>query len=216
MSEPLAHAQVAFTASAIILAAGEGSRMGNLPKCLIKIDQVPIISRQIETFKQAGIHFITVVTGFHHEKIEPVIAKEPLLAVVRNKQPEQGQQSSVKLGLEYDQGRTNVVMIALADQPLIEHKDIEELLDAFNASPVATEIMYPVVDGQRANPVLMSAAAVNDYLQNHSQISCRKYIDSRPTGVYQYTTKNDHFVVDLDTQGDLALLRGRTGFEVSL
>ena len=40
----------------IILAAGRGSRLGqltdNLPKCLIKLDEETLLERQIKTFKK--------------------------------------------------------------------------------------------------------------------------------------------------------------------
>ena len=56
---------------AIILAAGRGSRMGNLtediPKCLVKLNEKPLIEWQIEALKKAGIDEIGIVTGYKRE-----------------------------------------------------------------------------------------------------------------------------------------------------
>ena len=56
---------------AIILAAGRGSRMGNLtediPKCLVKLNEKPLIEWQIEALKKAGIEEIGIVTGYKRE-----------------------------------------------------------------------------------------------------------------------------------------------------
>ena len=202
--------------AALILAAGEGSRMGGRAKCLITIDDQPLILRQIQMLRTLGIDRITVVTGFHHEKIEAVIASDPALHIIRNPAPEQGQQSSVGLGLQNLPGQPDLILIALADQPLINANDLLELLHAYDARPVDTAILYPIVDGQRGNPVLMSGACVRDFLKNPSSVSCRQYIDQHPDSVYKYATKNDHFISDLDTPEDLATLKNKTGLDIAI
>ena len=57
---------------AIVIAAGEGSRMGkltqNIPKPLIMINGKSIIERQLSILKQNGILDIIIITGPHHEK----------------------------------------------------------------------------------------------------------------------------------------------------
>tara|TARA_Y100001970_G_scaffold237991_1_gene298895 strand:- start:597 stop:1379 length:783 start_codon:yes stop_codon:yes gene_type:complete len=56
----------------IILAAGKGARMGDktkdCPKSLIKLNNIPIIERQIAILKKAGIYDITLITGFMKNK----------------------------------------------------------------------------------------------------------------------------------------------------
>ena len=57
---------------AIILAAGEGSRMckltQNIPKPLVNVNGKSIIERQLSSLKQNGVLDIIIVTGTHHEK----------------------------------------------------------------------------------------------------------------------------------------------------
>lgn len=59
----------------IILAAGKGSRMGNIdvPKCLLEINQIPIIKHQINSFKKNGINDILVVTGYKSQMIHDLL-----------------------------------------------------------------------------------------------------------------------------------------------
>jgi choline kinase len=58
----------------IILAAGRGSRMGNMtlniPKCLINLFGKPLLNYQIEALKNANIHEIGVVCGYQQNKIK--------------------------------------------------------------------------------------------------------------------------------------------------
>ncbi len=57
----------------IILAAGMGTRLGkyteNLPKCMLKFNGKPLIQRQVETLRHAGITDISIVRGYNAEKI---------------------------------------------------------------------------------------------------------------------------------------------------
>ena len=57
---------------AIILAAGEGSRMGkltqNIPKPLVKVNGKSIIERQLSILKQNEILDVIIITGPHNEK----------------------------------------------------------------------------------------------------------------------------------------------------
>lgn len=59
---------------AIILAAGRGSRLGHLtdemPKCMLQINDKPVIERTIEVFKERDINDIIVVTGYKAEKLQ--------------------------------------------------------------------------------------------------------------------------------------------------
>lgn len=65
---------------ALILAAGDGSRLGNEasgePKALFKIDGVPLIERAISQLKVAGIREIVVVTGYQGHVLENWIKAE--------------------------------------------------------------------------------------------------------------------------------------------
>ena len=64
---------------AIILSAGQGSRLGHLvddrPKCLIEFSGRTLLDRQLDTLAANGVDEAVVVTGFHDEKIEEALAR---------------------------------------------------------------------------------------------------------------------------------------------
>ena len=64
---------------AIILSAGQGSRLGHLvddrPKCLIDFNGRTLLDRQLDTLEANGVHEAVVVTGFHDELVEEAIAR---------------------------------------------------------------------------------------------------------------------------------------------
>jgi choline kinase len=63
---------------AIILSAGQGSRLGHLvderPKCLIDFNGRTLLDRQLDTLEASGVHEAVVVTGFHDDRIEEALA----------------------------------------------------------------------------------------------------------------------------------------------
>ncbi len=67
------------TDTAIILAAGRGSRLENLteecPKCLVKLQGKPLIDYQIAALRGGGVSRVTAVTGYMREMIEPYVDK---------------------------------------------------------------------------------------------------------------------------------------------
>jgi choline kinase len=64
---------------AIILSAGQGSRLGHLvddkPKCLIDFHGRSLLDRQLDTLEACGVHEAVVVTGFHDELVNEAIAR---------------------------------------------------------------------------------------------------------------------------------------------
>ena len=64
---------------AIILSAGQGSRLGHLvddrPKCLIDFGGRSLLDRQLDTLEANGVGEAVVVTGFHDELVNDEIAR---------------------------------------------------------------------------------------------------------------------------------------------
>jgi choline kinase len=64
---------------AIILSAGQGSRLGHMvddrPKCLIDFNGRTLLDRQLDALQANGVHEAVVVTGFHDELVNQAIAR---------------------------------------------------------------------------------------------------------------------------------------------
>jgi molybdenum cofactor cytidylyltransferase/nicotine blue oxidoreductase len=209
----------AMKLGAVLLAAGEGSRMGGVPKCLLTLDGATLISRHLSAMRETGIDRVVVVTGYYHEQIEPVIAaviSDARVAIARNPEPEAGQQSSVRIGIEALGPTFDLVIVALADQPLVGSEDLTELIAAFKNRPPGTQIVYPQVSEQRGNPVLFAGELIADMLSSGTQVAGRKFIDEHPQLVHVHQTRNDRFIVDVDTRDDIATFEQRTGLTLAM
>lgn len=64
---------------AVILSAGQGSRLGHLvddrPKCLIDFNGRTLLDRQLDTLEANGVPEAVVVTGFHDELVNQAIER---------------------------------------------------------------------------------------------------------------------------------------------
>src|SRR3954454_8268623 len=64
---------------AVILSAGQGSRLGHLvderPKCLIDFNGRTLLDRQLDTLEANGVDEAVVVTGFHDELVNEAIRR---------------------------------------------------------------------------------------------------------------------------------------------
>lgn len=62
---------------AIILSAGQGSRLGHMtddrPKCLIEFNGRTLLDRQLDTLAANGVEEAVVVTGFHDELVNATV-----------------------------------------------------------------------------------------------------------------------------------------------
>ncbi len=194
----------------VLMAAGSGSRMGFKPKCLLHLDGVPLITRMLESLKRLGVQELVVVLGHYQDTIAPLVHGEHVHPVI-HPEPDQGQISSQRLGLaSLTQGHDAIIM-ALADQPLLETEDLQLLLERFHARPAGKEMLYPQVGQTPGNPVIITNAVKQDILLRANEYGCRQWRQDHPSRVERFLSDNTHFSCDVDTPEDILALQASTG-----
>jgi len=157
---------VAFTralqSGAVLLAAGEASRMGGRPKPLLELGGVPLIPAQPGSAVRRRGRRVVVVLGHRADEIEPAVRDFPI-TLVWNPGYVQGQASSVRAGLAALSSRLDAIVVALADMPLITAEDVTELLGAYKAAR-ARSMLVPFVEGERAQSGRARCAVRDDVL----------------------------------------------------
>ena len=194
----------------LLLAAGEGSRLGGLPKALLKKEGKSLLSRFLQSIQKLNPVETLVVTGFYTEAIEVEInsIKQKTgnsIASIKNPNPELGQSSSVRLGLESLKSDYDVLLVALCDQPNIGVSEIEALLEQFNPAGFNKEIVLPMVNGSRGNPVLFSKRVIEKILATPGMV-CRPFMDQHPELVKVFESNNQAYLLDVDTRADIQKL----------
>jgi CTP:molybdopterin cytidylyltransferase MocA len=135
--------------SAIVLAAGGGSRFGG-GKLLARLEGQPLIEAVLDNLRDAPVDEVIVVVGADAQRLREVCERHGV-RIVENKGWERGQSTSVLAGLKAC-GREAAVVL-LGDQPLVGAGAVERLVAAFaNGARVAVA----TYGGMRRNPVLFS------------------------------------------------------------
>ena len=203
-----------MTVGAVLLAAGAGSRLGGRPKSLLELGGVPLIMRQLVALSGAGVDEVVVVLGHHAAAVEAAIGQFPI-TLVHNPNPDEGQASSVRLGLQALSPRIDAAMVALADQPLISAQDITALIAAYrkrgDKSMVVPRVIAPDGSSAPGNPVMFDAALREQWLAGSADLTCRNWREKHPETVHWFETDNGRYRVDIDTPEDLERFAASTG-----
>jgi CTP:molybdopterin cytidylyltransferase MocA len=197
------------TFGAVVLAAGEASRMGGRSKPLIERDGVPLVRRVVQALMGAGIGDIVVVVGHRADEVAWVVTDLPVRVVV-NEAYSAGQVTSLRKGLVDLPDSVAAVMVALADQPLLEPADVTALVGAWARRGKARAIV-PRVQERRGHPVLLEATACAEILRGDAGYGAREWMDEHPDEVAWFDSDNLHYVEDVDYPEDLERIAQRHG-----
>jgi len=189
------------TTTAIVLAAGTGSRFGG-GKLLATVAGKPLIQHVLDRLVEAGIDDAVVVLGDDADRVEQAIAWRGERQV-RNPEPERGLASSLRVGMAALGPDVGAVLIALGDQPLVTDATIRSLL----AAPVdpARPVVVARYDGDRGrNPVIVRRAAFGLVEQATGDRGLGPLLETHPELVMEVPMSGTN--PDVDTRADLASL----------
>ena len=194
----------------LLLAAGEGSRLGLTPKALLQKDDQSLVSHFCQAITAFAPTEFIVVTGFYADAIESELDKlkkdlDLSIKTAHNPNPERGQSSSVRLGLQALKSNYDVLLVALCDQALVGAVEIDALLQQYEKRDQQKEIILPMVGEQRGNPVVFSHQVITDILAIPNMV-CRPFMDQHPELVQIFATDNLAYIADADTEADLSAL----------
>jgi len=186
---------------AIVLAAGQSTRMGAVDKLLLPIGGVPMVRRCVAVFASLASPVTVVVNDRKGAAARSLAGLDVNLA--ENPVADADQQGSARIGLAAAELAGRGLLIGLADQPLLVAADVVALIAAFDAAG-GDAICIPRFAGQRGNPLLWPASlarAVRD-----AGASPRGFIDANPARIRWFDAANDHYTRDVDTPEDAARL----------
>ena len=191
--------------SAVLLAAGESRRMGEINKLELEVEGVPLLRRSANTLLGSALQEIVVVSGHEAERTTSLLDGLPL-HIVYNENYTEGQMTSVHKGLASLSQDCDGVMICLTDLPLLEAEDVNALIEAF-ARREHGSVLVPTFEGKRGNPIILASEHIAAILSGERNLGCKRLIEKNPELVATHAMANNHVVVDLDTREDYLVLQ---------
>lgn len=158
--------------SAILLAAGQSTRMGKHNKLIKEINGIPLIKHSIKNILKSNIDELIIVTGHDNEKIKRLIDNDKKIKLIFNKNFRSGMASSIKSGLNYLNNKTEYFFICLADMPFIKPDIYNKIIE----SKIDKEIIVPTYNKKQGNPVLFSKSMKKDILNINGDVGAKEIL----------------------------------------
>lgn len=191
---------------AIVLAAGESSRMGS-PKPLLKINDETFVDRIVATLKAAGIKEIVLVLG-HNADLIKAGAKLQGVEIVINQDYRKGQFSSLLAGLRLlAQKPLDGALVWLVDHPAIPSSVIRLMMAEFYLSKKA--IIIPKFGGRRGHPVIFGQELFSEILSLPPEESARAVLRNNADKILEVECDEEAILWDIDSPSDYESLLAR-------
>lgn len=184
--------------SAILLAAGESKRMGQLKQGL-PLGNSTILEQSIDNLVHSKIDELIVVLGYRAQELREKVAGRPVKTVI-NPEYEQGMSTSIIAGLHLVDDKAQAVMFVLADQPFIDSKIVDKLIDEF--SRTSKGIVIPTYRGRRGHPVIFAISYKEELLRLKGDVGGRQVVKEHPDDVLEIPVDSEGINVDIDTVSD--------------
>ncbi len=146
--------------SAIVLAAGESTRMG-FPKLLLQVEGKSLLQHVIDNALQSKAGEVIAVLGAEATKLRRELEQRQV-QIIENASYKEGLSTSLKVGLQAVSPQAQAVLVLLGDQPLVSHDIIDALIDKYEAS--GSIMVAPVYSGRRGNPVLFDSSLIPELI----------------------------------------------------
>ena len=193
--------------AAIILAAGQSSRMGQ-HKLLLPLLGKPLLLHAVENATAAGCAEVLVVVGYRAEAVRGLLINHPV-RIIENLAYAQGQSTSLRAGIAALAPQTEAALILLGDQPLVSPAILQRLMQAWRST--ARPIIAPYYAGQRGNPVLFARTLFPELLSVSGDQGGRAILQRHADEIEPVQIADANAAQDLDTWQEYQALLKRLG-----
>jgi nicotine blue oxidoreductase len=140
---------VAVKVAAVVLAAGEGRRMGG-PRALLRAGPESFLARCVELLSRPGVAPVIAVLGHEFARVSAEAGLGPGVWVVENAGYREGMLSSILRGLdEAERAGADALLLHPVDHPLVSPETVDRVVAALESG---AQIAVPSHEGRRGHP----------------------------------------------------------------
>ena len=191
---------------AVILSAGESSRMGR-PKALLPIDGVRFVEKIVAALESTDVENIIVVLGHNAEEMRQKISDLPVTILV-NHDYKQGQLSSLQVAIRHlesssDGSPVDGILVHLVDHPYISATLVDLMIDRFYETKKL--IVVPRFQGRRGHPVIFAHALFPELLAAGTDQGAKPVVHAHRDDTLEIDTEDEGVLIDIDTPEEYRL-----------
>ncbi|HMF51648.1 MAG TPA: nucleotidyltransferase family protein [Candidatus Saccharimonadales bacterium] len=181
--------------SAVILSAGESSRMGR-PKALLPIDGQTFIERIVGALKKTSVGKVIVILGHNADEMRRRIEHLPVEILV-NPDYKLGQLSSLQVAIRCVDTDCDGMLVHLVDHPYIDAKLVDRMIERFDDS--GKLIVVPRYGTKRGHPVIFSRKLFEELLAAPMDQGAKAVVNTHRDDTLEIDTDDKGITVDIDT-----------------
>lgn len=196
------------TVAAVVLAAGDSTRMGSPKALLAAPDGQPFVVRITRAFTAAGVTRVAVVTGAAHEQIVEAVHVAALpvsVSVVRNPDPGRGQVSSLWTGMDaVVTPATEGLLMTLVDVPMLSPATVEAVVNEWRRT--GAPIVRPAIGTVHGHPVLFDRSLFDELRDAPLAGGAKAVVRRYEARIVNVVPPDDGCLRDIDTPDDYRAL----------
>ncbi len=191
---------------AIVLAAGEGQRIGGT-KALLPLADGTFLAHLCRLFRQMEVDEVVVVLGAEAERVRSQARMPEDIVSVVNEDWRSGMLSSLWRGLDVAESLgADAVLVHPVDNPFVSSGAVRSVMDALRAG---ARIAVPSHAGRRGHPAGFARSVFSALRSAPPESGARQVLADNPAWVVHLEAGPD-CLYDVDTPEDLAAHPGRT------
>ncbi len=182
--------------AALVLAAGQSTRMGARNKLLESVDGDAMVVRVLAQVVGSQVESVSVVLGHEAERVRNLLSRFDV-NFVENPNYAEGLSTSLGAGIAALGADVDGVVVCLGDMPWIKSDDINRLIAAF--SPEDERVICAAThNSQRGNPVLWSRSFFESIATVSGDTGARGLLQAHAEQVTEVETPNPGVLRDVD------------------
>jgi molybdenum cofactor cytidylyltransferase len=188
----------------VILAAGSSTRMGS-DKALLPWQDGTFLSTAIRAL-QAFTELVIVVAGDNEPNLAPIVYAHAAF-LIHNPHPENGQFSSMRLGLTevLNMGR-DAALLTLVDRPAPAPKTIELLQNEFLGGGEEIWAVVPEFNQKHGHPIVIGREMIEAFLRAPAGSNAREVEHANQPRIRYIPVSDPNVTVNVNTPDDFQKL----------
>jgi nicotine blue oxidoreductase len=179
----------------IVLAAGEGRRMGG-PKALLPIAETTFLAHACALLSRPGVTAVVAVIGAEADRVQSATPLPPDVTVVENRSWREGMLSSVWRGLDAAEALgAEAILLHPVDHPLVAPETVDRVVAALEEGAFAA---VPARGGRRGHPGGFGGEALRALRAAPPEQGARAVLNAHPDRVV-HVEGNPGCLVGVDT-----------------
>jgi molybdenum cofactor cytidylyltransferase len=174
-------------------------------KQLLALGESTVLAQTLAHVQAAALQEIILVLGASADAIRRQLPSAQQVKIVVNQLYQQGIASSLRTGLSAVDPHSNGALIILGDQPFIRPQTLDRIAEEYRRSQA--QIVIPVHQGQRGNPVLLDRSVFAEVMALQGDVGSRAIFAKHLDRTVNVEVEDKAILLDLDDPADYQRLK---------